>query len=126
MAYMAAQRPGKLCGTREVSESEGIPSPFLGKILLQLRRGRLLRSHKGIAGGYALALAPEKINLLMIIQCLAGEDLLNRCILDNDECGTGDVCPLHHPYCALRDQMRRFLEGSTVADLARTHKSRRA
>ncbi|MCI0626445.1 MAG: Rrf2 family transcriptional regulator, partial [Acidobacteria bacterium] len=55
MAFLALQKPGKLTGAREISEAERIPIPFLWKILQLLTRRKLVRSFKGIRGGYELA-----------------------------------------------------------------------
>jgi Rrf2 family protein len=110
------QPPGKLSGTREVSEREGIPSSFLSKVLLQLRRGRLLRSYKGIGGGYELALPPHKISLSMVVSCFDGTPF-NACILGDHECLAGPECPLHQSWGPVRKQLIDFLERTTLAEL---------
>ncbi len=119
LTYLATQPPGKLSGTREISKTEAIPGSFLGKVLLQLRRGRLLRSFKGIGGGYELALPPEKINLLMIVDCVEGEMPFRQCVLEDQECLSHGECTLHQSWAAMRDQLTHFLERMTLAELAR-------
>ncbi|PYV11096.1 MAG: hypothetical protein DMG23_05320 [Acidobacteria bacterium] len=119
LTYLAMQPPGKLSGTREISEREDIPNFFLGKVLLQLRRGRLLRSYKGTGGGYQLALPPDKINLLMIVRCIAGDELFDTCILEDHECGSYRQCALHESWVAIRDELRAVLERNTLAELVR-------
>lgn len=123
LTYLAMQPPGKLCGTREISGHEGIPNSFLCKVLLQLRRGRLLRSYKGIGGGYELAAPPDKISLLMIVQCMEGEGTLQQCILEEHECSAPRLCPLHHSWASVHDQLMRFLEGNTLVELVRVRQS---
>lgn len=123
LLYLATQPPGKLTGTREISEHEGIPNPYLGKILLQLRRGRLLRSYKGIGGGYELALPPERINLLMVVRCTGGEELFEGCILQDQKCPSQLLCALHDSWLAIREQLRSLLERSTLADLVRVREA---
>lgn len=119
LTYLATQAPGKLSGTREISEREGIPSSFLGKVLLQLRRVRLLRSYRGTRGGYELALPPDQINLLKIVLSVDGDVAFKRCILEDQECMGNSECPLHESWAALREQLIRFLQDKTLADLAR-------
>ena len=111
------QPPGKLSGTREISEHEDIPNPYLCKVLLQLRRGRLLRSYKGIGGGYELAQPPDKISLMTIVTCLEGDVAFTQCILEDQSCSSQGVCALHEAWLALREQFVRFLEANTLADL---------
>jgi Rrf2 family protein len=118
------QPPGKLCGSREISEGEDIPNSFLCKILLDLRRKRLLRSYKGTGGGYQLALPPDQINLLMIVQAIEGELSFSGCILEDKECSIHGECALHDSWLDLRSQLVRFLETQTLADLVQTRRSK--
>lgn len=54
---------------------ENVPSTFLAQILSELRNGGLITSRRGIAGGYALARAPDQISLYDIIMVVDGEVL---------------------------------------------------
>ncbi len=125
LTYLAMQPPGKLTGSREISDGEGIPNSFLCKILLDLRRKRLLRSYKGTGGGYELALPPDKINLLMIVQSIEGELSFSGCILEDKECSAHGECALHDSWLALRNQLVHFLETKTLADLVETRRAQR-
>jgi len=126
LTYLAMQPPGKLCGSREISDGEDIPSSFLCKILLDLRRKRLLRSYKGTGGGYELALPPDKINLLMIVRSIEGELAFTECILEDKECSVRGECSLHDSWIDLRNQLVHFLETQTLSDLVRTRQSQQA
>ncbi len=119
LTYLAMQPPGKLTGTKEISASEGIPSSFLGKVLIQLRRGRLVRSYKGIGGGYELALPPDRINLLMIARCTGGEEILDLCVLEDRDCSDQNHCALHDSWMGIRDQLRSVLEMNTLEKLVK-------
>jgi Rrf2 family transcriptional regulator, iron-sulfur cluster assembly transcription factor len=124
LTYLATQPPGKLCGSREISDHEEIPNSFLCKILLELRRKRLLRSYKGIGGGYELALPPDKINLLMIVRCIEGELAFTECILADEQCSSRGQCTLHDSWMELRNQLVHFLESQTLSDLVRTRQNK--
>lgn len=126
LTYLAMQPPGKLCGSREISDYEKIPNSFLCKILLDLRRKRLLRSYKGIGGGYELALPPDKISLLMIVQAIEGELALTKCILEDAQCSIHGQCSLHNSWVELRNQLVSFLEDKTLADLVQTRRNHKA
>ena len=126
LTYLAMQPPGKLSGSREISDYEGIPTSFLCKILLDLRRKRLLRSYKGIGGGYELALPPDKINLLMIVRAIEGELAFTECILEDQQCSTRGECTLHDSWIDLRNQLVHFLETQTLADLVRTRQGQQS
>lgn len=119
LTYLATQPPGKLSGTREISASEGIPSFFLGKVLLQLRRARLLRSYKGIGGGYELAFPADQINLLSVVRCVGGADVVDACILEDRDCQKVRTCALHESWLPIRESILKMLEQRTLADLVR-------
>ena len=125
LTYLAMQPPGKLTGSREISDGEGIPNSFLCKILLDLRRKRLLRSYKGTGGGYELALPPDKISLLMIVEAIEGEVSFSGCILEDKECSAHGECALHGSWLKLRNQLVSFLETQTLADLVQTRRTQR-
>ena len=107
------QPPGKLTGVREIAEHVHIPAPYLSKVLLQLRRGRLLRSYKGIGGGYELAQPPNKICLFNVIECIDGTPL-GSCILENRECSLGHECAIHDSWGPVRNQLLGFLQAITL------------
>ncbi len=112
------QPAGKLCGTREISQHESIPHAFLAKVLLPLRRARLLRSFKGMRGGYELTALPEQISLLMIVRSIDGEPLTD-CLLEDHPCSSPRQCVLHSYWSAVREQLLGHLERTTLVDLVR-------
>jgi len=67
----------KLAHIEVLASAESIPANYLVQILNELRGAGLIVSKRGKQGGYALARAPEKINLIDIVQAVDGE-LLER------------------------------------------------
>ena len=126
LTYLAMQPPGKLTGSREIAGHEDIPNSFLCKILLELRRKRLLRSYKGVGGGYELALPPDRINLLMILQSIEGDLAFTECILEDHQCSIHGLCSLHESWAELKTHFMRFLETQTLADLVETRQARKS
>lgn len=118
MTFLARQPPGKLTGAREIAEAENIPMPFLWKILHTLRRRRLVRSFKGIHGGYELAHPAEEITLSDILAATDGEDLTSGCVLGLPECNDQNPCPLHDAWKNIRATLNHMLQQTTLADLA--------
>jgi Rrf2 family transcriptional regulator, iron-sulfur cluster assembly transcription factor len=122
LTYLAMQPAGKLCGTQEISDSEHIPRPTIPKILLSLRRARMVRSSRGIRGGYNLAVRPEEVSLLAIVRCVDGAPL-NDCLLEDRPCSSQHKCALHPCWSAVREQVLDYLEQTTLADLVRFRRS---
>jgi Rrf2 family protein len=122
LIYLATQPPGKLCGTREISENEHIPRPFIPKVLLPLRRAHLVRSVRGIRGGYDLAVPPEQISLLAIVRCIDGVPL-NDCLLEDHPCAIPYECAIHPCWSVVREQLLDYLGRTTLADVVRFRQS---
>jgi len=125
LIYLAEQPPGQLTGAREIAASAQIPIPFLWKILRNLSQKRLLRSFKGVQGGYELARPPGKITIAQVLNATQGSDLLDACILLHRACDEGNPCPLHGFWRDSKRQLERFVQRTTLADVARSAASPR-
>jgi Rrf2 family iron-sulfur cluster assembly transcriptional regulator len=60
---------------RDIAERTGLPQPYLEQILLALKGAGLVRSKRGVGGGYVLARAPEEISLAQIVSAVDGRRL---------------------------------------------------
>ncbi len=125
MTFLATQEPGKLAGAREISEAEKIPMPFLWKILHLLTRRKLVRSFKGIRGGYELARPAHRVNLNEIVFATDGTDFRENCVLGLPECDNANPCPLHDRWKEIRRGMTEMLDQTSLADLAEVTRRRR-
>jgi Rrf2 family protein len=65
-------RPNSLIQISTVAERTNIPEKFLEQILLALRNGGVLKSKRGVEGGYALAKTPAEITLGEVVRLLDG------------------------------------------------------
>jgi Rrf2 family protein len=125
LAYLAAQPPGKLAGAREIARSTGAPMPFLWKVLRNLRHRKLIRSAKGVHGGYELACPANRISVLDVIELTQRDNPTTRCVLGRGDCAAASPCILHDAWTPLREKMLSTLEQTMVADLAPKPKPRR-
>ena len=119
LTYLAGQPSGKLTGAREIAAATRIPMPFLWKILRHLSQEKLVRSFKGVRGGYELARPAEKIVVSEILRASPDADLANSCVLGLAQCNDVTPCPLHSYWKEVRKEIGDVLEHTTLADLAR-------
>lgn len=103
----------------DLAEAVDVPRNYLGKILHELVRGRILRSARGRHGGFRLAVAPEDLTLLQIVSRFDRMDARRRCLLGRPECSDRSPCPAHHRWKATSEQISRFFRETTVADILR-------
>src|SRR6266513_2696172 len=56
----------------ELARRRDIPVQFLEQLFASLRRAGVLRSQRGVKGGYAFARAPEGVTVLELVELLDG------------------------------------------------------
>ncbi|MGI9603208.1 MAG: RrF2 family transcriptional regulator [Acidimicrobiales bacterium] len=70
---MALHDEGKApISVREIADRTGLPQPYLEQILLALKGAGLVRSKRGVGGGYTLARPPDEIVLADIVRAVDG------------------------------------------------------
>jgi Rrf2 family iron-sulfur cluster assembly transcriptional regulator len=109
---------------RDIAERTAIPQPYLEQILLALKGAGLVRSKRGVGGGYVLARPASEVRISEILAAVDGPIVLG----DFGEPHQDGACD-HEGQCVLLAiwqvagaEMRRLLEGFTlqaVADAAR-------
>lgn len=105
-------------GIKKISEDLSLSSPFLGKILQNLVKQKLLVSTKGPNGGFALAKKPEEITLYDIVIKVDGEEFFTNCLIGLEPCSSHDkskpYCPVHAQYEELRKEISKFYKETTL------------
>ncbi|MFJ5259555.1 RrF2 family transcriptional regulator [Streptomyces sp. NPDC088387] len=101
-----------------IAAEQDIPHKFLEGILGDLRRGGIVESRRGGGGGYRLARDPAKITLADVIRTVDGPIVSVRGERPTGLTYTGTAEPLLPVWIALRANVRKILEGVTMADIA--------
>ncbi|KUN39608.1 RrF2 family transcriptional regulator [Streptomyces longwoodensis] len=101
-----------------IAAAQDIPHKFLEGILGDLRRAGVVDSRRGGGGGYRLARAAEAITVADVIRAVDGPIVSVRGVRPTGLSYAGSAEPLLPLWIALRANVRRILEGVTVADIA--------
>lgn len=126
LIHLARQDPATPVRVRDIAAAEGIPQPFLSKLMHNLRNCGLVLSTRGPGGGYTLARAPQDIVLTDVVEAFDGDKHLgNSCILGLDECGEVNPCALHERWKVFREGFQKKISSMTLHDVAQTPKSKR-
>ena len=64
---------GEPLQSREIARRQNIPDRYLEQVLATLKRGGLVRSQRGVNGGYLLSIEPSGISVLDVVQCIDGD-----------------------------------------------------
>ena len=116
LCYMARKREDVISVT-ELVKNLNIPRQFLRKILQILKRNRMLRSYKGIGGGFTLALPAEKIELVELIKIFQGPFTLNECFFKKVACPSVQMCRLKKKIDAVEKYVMSELKSITITSL---------
>lgn len=78
MVNLALDFP-KIKSIKDIAREENISKKYLERLIGELRKNKLVESHKGKNGGYVLASDPKKIRVGKIIEILEGPLLPIKC-----------------------------------------------
>lgn len=105
---------------RDIATRTALPQPYLEQILLALKGAGLVKSKRGVGGGYVLARPASEIRLSEIISAVDGPISVG----DFGEPHTGGACD-HDGQCVLlavwnlaSEHMREHLAKYTLEDIA--------
>ncbi len=113
---------GAPTSVRDIALRTGLPQPYLEQILLALKGAGLVRSKRGVGGGYVLARDPAEITLADIVSAVDGPIVVGDFgePHQNGACDHEGQCVLLAVWAEAGEHMRRLLSSSTLADIART------
>jgi len=124
--YLAQQFPAAVVSKQEICDAEGITPAFLTKILQPLIRSGLVRSKRGVSGGFALAKDPEKLTVLDVMKAVDEPLTLNLCLLEGSPCERECTCPVHDLWIQARDRLEEVFASQSLAEMARERTRRLA
>lgn len=124
LVCLAGSEPGSYMMAKDIAEKAELPTHFLAKILQQLARMHHLRSNKGPSGGFALVQPADKVRLFDIVTAIDGTLELDRYPFANNGKRNGNG---HHDgWQTLRSTIVKYLEHTSIADLAGNTAARKA
>ncbi|MGV1008176.1 MAG: RrF2 family transcriptional regulator [Dermatophilaceae bacterium] len=113
----AQRRDGGQMSAEEVANGQGLPKRFLDAILADLRRGGLVTSARGAAGGYSLARPATEITLGDIFRTVDGPLAEVHGLRPHETAYLGPAASLPTVWVAVRASLRRVLDEVTLAAL---------
>ncbi len=109
----------KPTSVRDIAERTGLPQPYLEQILLALKGAGIVRSKRGVGGGYVLARHPKEILLSEILMAVDGPIVAGDFGEPHKDgaCEHEGQCVLLAIWADVGDHMRRYLSSLTLADI---------
>jgi Rrf2 family protein len=105
----------------EISQKEGLSTPYVAKLMRMLRRGGLVKAARGKVGGYTLALPPERIWIADALTILGGrmyeDDFCERHSGAQTSCAHSTGCSIRSLWRDLQGAIDSVLRTTTLQDL---------
>ena len=117
MIYVACLPDDAVALRTEVARTQAMPASFTAKILRRLVRARLLRSSRGVNGGFSLARQASEITMLEIITAIEGPMSVTACANERAGCEWADDCPAALVWPIVQKSIEETLSGITLESL---------
>lgn len=119
LAYMA-DRPGLWSSAREIAQSSDVPLPLLMNVLKTLHQSHIVRSTRGMKGGYQIAADLERLSLFDLTRTVDRAEAAPDGVPGEPECCGRykiDKSGRHGPVHAFHHKLRQFLKAVKLSDL---------
>ncbi|MFA6237550.1 MAG: Rrf2 family transcriptional regulator [Bacteriovorax sp.] len=106
-----------LISAREVCDKFNTPFDTTAKVMQIMNNQDLLKSTKGIKGGYSLNKDLSLVSYMNLVEMIEGKIAGSVCISNKGTCELIGKCNITTPVELLNKKMNAFLESLTLADL---------
>jgi FeS assembly SUF system regulator len=116
----AARRPaGARLSATELAAETGVPLPTAQKLMGHLAAYGLLRSARGVGGGFSLAKAASEISLADIVEAVEGPIAITVCSDGRTDCALDAHCRVKPHMGIVGNAVRGALGAVSLTELAR-------
>ncbi len=111
-----AQHEGQPCTARKISEITQVPAAYLSKLMQGLVRGGLVRSQRGLHGGFVLTNSADELTIWDVVNVVEPLKRITECPLGIHAHG-GALCPLHRRLDNAMENIETMFRETTVSEL---------
>jgi len=124
--YLAGQDEKRVVPLSEIAEAREVPEKFLAKIFQNLTRTGIVRSHRGVRGGFTLSRNPDEFTVRDVIEAIQGPYRLIKCLYDRTCCGRYDYCSIRTVLEKAEDSLLDVFGSFTINDLRKWEKEHKS
>jgi Rrf2 family protein len=116
-----SRNAGKVVSAREIAEFYALPIPAVAKVLKMLQEGSVIRSLRGVGGGYVFEGDPDRVTLGQLLEVLEGPWDLVECETFDHEghavCAIRTDCPSRSFMFGINRTIKSAFDGVTLREL---------
>lgn len=117
MLLLAKPETDRALRADEIAERTGTPRNYMAKVLNAVAKAGLIRSTRGPAGGFTLAIPARYITLGRVVDLFDSVPVNPRCMLGSGPCDHTHPCRAHAAWLAVTSARRTPFLSTTIADL---------
>jgi Rrf2 family iron-sulfur cluster assembly transcriptional regulator len=106
---------------RCIVSDEGLPLDYVEQLLMKLRRHRLIKSIRGVKGGYVLSRPSSQISIKDVLEAVEGDAFEVICTRNKHagkkNCKGSRECVLKDVWLYLKGMIEGYLEKQTLKSL---------
>ena len=106
-----------------MGDEENLSLDYIEQLLMKLRRHRIIKSVRGVNGGYLLTKKPHRINVKQVLMAVEGDAFEVICVklksAGSKKCKKMDDCSFKHIWFYLKRRNEQYLEKPTIQSLLR-------
>ncbi len=115
--FLAARREDGPVGVEAIAAATDLPASYLSKTLQTLVAAGILKSVRGRSGGFSLAVAPDKLPLMRVVEAFDERADRRHCLLGRHTCSDTAPCAAHTRWKGASEAILTFFRTTTLADL---------
>ncbi len=116
MIALAMSDRSKPARKQEIADGEGISADYVEQILMRLKAGGLVQSHRGAKGGFSLAKEPADVTVADVLATTEGPLTIAPC--KRDDCKRATYCVARDVWQAANQALEEVFGAVTIGELA--------
>ena len=126
LADLAKFNPNEPVSLRDISLRQGISLVYLEQLFSKLKKNQIVKSTRGIQGGYFLSKKPNEIKLTNILNAVDEKVKTVQCKKESKKgCnGKATKCVTHNLWDELETHINTFFEKKSLEDLLKSNSER--
>ena len=102
---------------RDIAQRQQISQKYLKLLMAPLKAAGLVRTVRGINGGFTLTRQPHDIRLFDIVQAMEGSIAPVDCVDNPEFCPRANICVMCDIWAEMKKAMNSILKSTTLQDL---------
>jgi Rrf2 family protein len=105
----------------KIAKAQNLSLKYIEHIISDLRKQGLVESVRGVAGGYRLYKAPDKISLYDILQASENIGSIVKCVHKKSTCSFIKLCGACDVWEGIQKAIVEHLKTKNLSDIVRSH-----